>query len=330
MVGDGAGQLATEGEPAQVGGVAGRRVRGGPPAGALGLVHRHVGTAQQLGHPAAGRCDGDATAGLHADPHAVQFERLVQGGQQGVGPVRGHRRCGQPAQQDGELVAAEPGHQVARAGRGTQPVGHLHQYAVAGAVPEGVVDLLEVVEVDQHQGRDALGVAGGQLLGALVQQVTPVGEPGQRVVGGGVRVLLGDPGQLGVRLRVADRGAERGGEGTQGVLLPLGELDRPGEAEPEHTEVDQAVVPLKRQRDDRAVHRAGLGSRTVVRDPAGAAADCAVALAQLDLDLVGGEEFGGLGDGGGQHLVEVDHVERVGGPGKPLPGLLLGAAADAG
>lgn len=50
---------------------------------------------------------------------------------------------------------------------------------------------------------------------------------------------------------------------------------------------------------------------------------------RLDLDLVGGEEFAGLGDRCGEHLVEVDHVEGVGGAGQALPCLLLGAGADA-
>ena len=117
VVGDRAGQFAAEGEPAEVGGVAGRGVRrrsAGRPAWP-GTWPRRRGAAAR--HAAAGGCGGDAAAGLDADPHAVQVERLVQRGEQGLGPVRGHRRGRQTAQEYGELVAAEPGHQVAVAGR---------------------------------------------------------------------------------------------------------------------------------------------------------------------------------------------------------------------
>ena len=60
---------------------------------------------------------------------------------------------GQPAQQHGELVAAEPGERVAAAQRAAQPGGDLAQQPVAVVVAERVVDLLEPVEVDQQQRR---------------------------------------------------------------------------------------------------------------------------------------------------------------------------------
>ena len=63
--------------------------------------------------------------------------------------------AGRPAKQHRELVAAEPGYQVALAGRRSSRSATCDQYLVAGGVAEGVVDLLEVVEVDQQQGGDA-------------------------------------------------------------------------------------------------------------------------------------------------------------------------------
>ena len=60
----------------------------------------------------------------------------------------------------------------------------------------------------------SVALAGEDLV-AAVHQLAAVGEAGERVVGGVVGVLGGEPTQLGVRLRVADRGAQRGREGLE-------------------------------------------------------------------------------------------------------------------
>ena len=75
--------------------------------------------------------------------------------------------AGAVAQQHRELVAAQPGRQVVRAHRGAQLLRDAGEQAVAGRVPEGVVDGLEPVQVDQHD-RGAAGFAGGQRRGHLV------------------------------------------------------------------------------------------------------------------------------------------------------------------
>ncbi len=75
--------------------------------------------------------------------------------------------------------------------RVAQPLGDLLQETVAGMVAERVVDLLEVIEVDQHDGRRTIRAAAGvdDLLD-LVPEERPVRQPCQRVVDG--LVLLGD------------------------------------------------------------------------------------------------------------------------------------------
>ena len=45
-----------------------------------------------------------------------------------------------------------------------------------------VVDLFEVVQVDEQEGRDPVVVAAGEVLGGVVVQLTAVGQPGQVVV----------------------------------------------------------------------------------------------------------------------------------------------------
>ena len=58
-------------------------------------------------------------------------------------------------------------------------------------VPEGVVDLLEPVQVDQQQPRRRpVAAAGTQRLGEPVRQQYPVRQPSQRVVQGVVQRLV--------------------------------------------------------------------------------------------------------------------------------------------
>ena len=71
-----------------------------------------------------------------------------------------------------------------------QPLGHVLQDEVAGIVAMGIVDRLEVIQVDQQQ-RHAVAVAARIVQGAFGEfhQVPAVAKPGQRVVMGGVLQL---------------------------------------------------------------------------------------------------------------------------------------------
>ena len=60
-------------------------------------------------------------------------------------------------QQDRELVAAEAGRHVAGADARLDAVGDRGEQPVAGRVPQGVVDVLEVVEVEEQDDRDPVG-----------------------------------------------------------------------------------------------------------------------------------------------------------------------------
>ena len=130
-------------------------------------------------------------------------------------PITGTRR-----QQQRELVAAEAGEQVPGAGEGAQPVGGQPQQLVAGGVPEGVVDLLELVDVEQQQ-RDRVVVGElTQRLVALAEQGRPVRQPGELVVHRLVRRAGGDQPQLAVGRGVVQRGGERVAERGDGVAFP--------------------------------------------------------------------------------------------------------------
>jgi hypothetical protein len=82
-----------------------------------------------------------------------------------------------------ELVAAEAGDGLALADRGAQAVGDRPQQLVAGTVAEGVVDGLEVVEVEeQGSGHGTLAARPHQELFGPVEGEHPVGEPGEAIV----------------------------------------------------------------------------------------------------------------------------------------------------
>ena len=92
---------------------------------------------------------------------------------------------------DAELVPAQPGHGVLGPGVIGEALRQEREQLVAAVVAEGVVDLLEPVQVDDGDGGP--GVAPHRLhdgfVGALVEQ-RPVGQLGERVVLGQELVLL--------------------------------------------------------------------------------------------------------------------------------------------
>jgi len=57
-----------------------------------------------------------------------------------------------------EFIAAEPRHEILRAQHFAQPVGDRAQQLVAARVTQGVVDLLELIEVDKQQCRQLVGM----------------------------------------------------------------------------------------------------------------------------------------------------------------------------
>jgi len=119
--------------------------------GGLGVVHRHVRPLEQRG--GVGRMDRrerEAQRAADLDLQPVEGHRLLERAQQPPADPDGAVLVVGAAQQDGELVTAEPGDEAARPDRGPQPGADLDQELVAVLVPEGVVDLLEPIEVEDH------------------------------------------------------------------------------------------------------------------------------------------------------------------------------------
>ncbi|MNS95106.1 hypothetical protein D3C72_1293490 [compost metagenome] len=83
---------------------------------------------------------------------------------------------GQVRQQHNEFVAADARHRIGLAHQLRQPFACQAQQRVARGVAARVVDVLEVVEVDEHQRADGMVARrGGQQVADAVHQQAPVG-----------------------------------------------------------------------------------------------------------------------------------------------------------
>jgi hypothetical protein len=142
---------------------------------------------------------GRPDAGADREAAAAVLDRPAQQVLQGVDRPH-HVGLGMQAAQDHrELVAAQPRHGVARAEGRVQHLGQAFQQGVARVVAQGVVDVLEVVDVDHDQAEqlahDLRGVDG---LLELAIEIRPVRQAGQAVLerqvldGLGLAAAVGD------------------------------------------------------------------------------------------------------------------------------------------
>ncbi len=97
-----------------------------------------------------GSAHGQADAGAYVGPRIAQPDRFGEGGDDPFGDLSGVSPVRQAFEQDGELVAAEPRDRIAGSDRVGQPLGNDPEQLVASGVAQGVVDILEVVEVDEQ------------------------------------------------------------------------------------------------------------------------------------------------------------------------------------
>ena len=174
---DGRPEVAEEGEAAR--GVDIELVGVGDHAhvGVLGHVHGHVGPLEQdVGIVPVERGHGDATTGFDAENHAIDLNGFIQGDDDPVGHFDGVAQSVDPGEKDTEFVAAESGDGVGLAQDTVNSRAHFGQDAVSVFVTEGVIDLLEPVQVEEHDRtlRTVAGPLAHGLLGPVVE-ARPVG-----------------------------------------------------------------------------------------------------------------------------------------------------------
>ena len=156
-------------------------------AGDLGFVHGGVGVVEEAG----AICgvvweEAETDAGGNADLEFSDFDRGGQGGEHFLAAMLGLFRGLAVGDEDDELVAADAGEEVGGADEALELAGDVDEDGVAAGVAEGIVDALEVVDVDHADGELALVAAGavdggGEFFG----EQNAIGEAGEVVEAGG-------------------------------------------------------------------------------------------------------------------------------------------------
>ncbi len=144
----------------------------------LGAVQRHVGVLEQrIGAGALGRGQRDADAGADLDQVIVDAIALAQPLDDAAGKRGGVFGRRDVLLEHDELVAAEAGDEILGPQHLAQTIGDGAQQLVAAGVTERVVDLLELIEVDEEQRGEPLGVMRiRQQPLDLVVEADPVGQ----------------------------------------------------------------------------------------------------------------------------------------------------------
>ena len=147
-------------------------------------VHRLVCVREQHLHVLRiARIDRDADARGYVRDFSVQQERLSERFEHFVSDLRYTVGLHEVGHDDREFIAAQPRDGVGDAHAFADPACRLDQQEIAGMVPEGVVHVLEAIEIDEHE-RDQL--AGALRPGCFVlqpiEEKPPVGQLGERVV----------------------------------------------------------------------------------------------------------------------------------------------------
>ena len=106
------------------------------------------------------RKEGDADAGGQEQLAPAQRKGGTQAGEDLPRHPGGILRLGDVRQHDDELVTAHPGDPILLSERGPQSAGNLPQQTVSFVMAQGVVDVLESVQVNE-QHRDPAIVAFG-------------------------------------------------------------------------------------------------------------------------------------------------------------------------
>jgi K+-transporting ATPase ATPase A chain len=150
----------------------------------LALVHRVVGRrVKPIGIIAVGRIQREADAGTDHELAPSDHQTLSQCAAQLRGNPLGSVPATRFCEHDGELIATEPRQHVLRPEPRPKLSRRPLQHLIAHRVPERVVDLLEPIEIDDHQRQ--LAACGPRARHGLVQaahQQAPVGQPGECIV----------------------------------------------------------------------------------------------------------------------------------------------------
>ena len=118
----------------------------------LGVIHRDVCVAQHIfGIAVVAVAGRDADARGHGNPVAIDIDRCGETCLH-PGDDRMDGRGIDVVQQHGKLVTAETSRHVGRPQPVSQALADMRQQTVTGEMAERVVDQLEPIEVEEHDG----------------------------------------------------------------------------------------------------------------------------------------------------------------------------------
>ncbi len=175
---------------------------------ALGRVHGFIGHPQQsLGVAAMIRIHRNADAQTKLQRASGGLQRGIERAQYSLGDAAfesGWKAFGQHHQ----FIPTHPRQQLARTAYRGQALRHGDQHGVADVVAEGVVDLLEAVQIQiQHRHPTAVAIGTRQCRVELLVQAHRIGKAGQCVVFGAKLQRPGGRTALGRVVQAHDRGA---------------------------------------------------------------------------------------------------------------------------
>lgn len=152
----------------------------------LDLIHNLISLADQgfLGVAVIG-IDTDADGNTEATDLAVHQHRLAEGIKYFLSNHR-HRFPGMNIMEnDNKLIATQPGDGIGTTHRGKEPPGHLFQHMIAGFMAQGVINHLEIVEIQKEQGQFmAMPFSDGYTALQTVREEMAVDQAGEWVVMG--------------------------------------------------------------------------------------------------------------------------------------------------
>jgi len=151
----------------------------------FGGIHGLVGMLQQrVDIVGIARIYGDADTGRDVSQFVAETKRLGQASDDFLGDGLDVGTIRQVGQDDREFVAAQTRDRIGIAQATADASGRLLQQDVAHVVPQCVVDLLELVEIDQQECQEEVGTPGlDDLLAQAVEEQPPVGQLRQRARG---------------------------------------------------------------------------------------------------------------------------------------------------
>ena len=154
------------------------------PTPGLGLVHGGISAAQQplqIGGIVWIQGNADADAGVGLSP--LDVEGGVKFLQDTPGRDADRLLTVGTGQHNHELVPSQSGQGIGAANALREPPRHLLEKSVPELVPLGVVDVLEIVEIEEQNGNRLLRTVGqGQGFLQTIQKERTVGQAGECVI----------------------------------------------------------------------------------------------------------------------------------------------------